>query len=143
MAAINRTCFCFYNMSLRLRSSVYGGVPEWPKGTDCKSAAYSFGGSNPPSPTNKNPPASLVGFYWWGKMRVDSNPLKSNMPVACWQNQCKHWFSPYRFPSESGPSNPPSQYPSITFCIRSFRYSATLYWNSDSAELLYSVHFQP
>ena len=23
------------------------------------------------SPTNKNPPAQLVGFYWWGK--VDSN----------------------------------------------------------------------
>ena len=38
-------------MSLRLRSSVYGGVPEWPKGTDCKSAASSFGGSNPPSST--------------------------------------------------------------------------------------------
>ena len=28
----------------------YGRVPEWLKGTDCKSAAYSFGGSNPPSP---------------------------------------------------------------------------------------------
>ena len=51
MAAINRTCFCFYNMSLCLRSSVYGGVPEWPKGTDCKSAASCFGGSNPPSST--------------------------------------------------------------------------------------------
>ena len=30
----------------------YGQIPEWPKGTDCKSAAYSFGGSNPPSPTS-------------------------------------------------------------------------------------------
>ena len=29
----------------------YGGFPEWPKGTDCKSAGYAFGGSNPPSPT--------------------------------------------------------------------------------------------
>ena len=26
----------------------YGWIPEWPKGTDCKSAAYCFGGSNPP-----------------------------------------------------------------------------------------------
>ncbi|MBQ4612312.1 MAG: hypothetical protein IJB26_02040, partial [Clostridia bacterium] len=26
---------------------------EWPKGTDCKSAGYAFGGSNPPSPTRK------------------------------------------------------------------------------------------
>ena len=27
-----------------------GGIPEWPKGTDCKSAGTAFGGSNPPSP---------------------------------------------------------------------------------------------
>ena len=26
----------------------YGQIPEWPKGTDCKSAANCFGGSNPP-----------------------------------------------------------------------------------------------
>ena len=26
----------------------YGQIPEWPKGTDCKSAAICFGGSNPP-----------------------------------------------------------------------------------------------
>ena len=32
---------------------LYGSVPEWPKGTDCKSAGYAFGGSNPPSPTKK------------------------------------------------------------------------------------------
>ena len=28
----------------------YGQIPEWPKGTDCKSAATCFGGSNPPLP---------------------------------------------------------------------------------------------
>ena len=28
----------------------YGWIPEWPKGTDCKSAAICFGGSNPPPP---------------------------------------------------------------------------------------------
>ena len=27
---------------------IYGRIPEWPKGTDCKSAANCFGGSNPP-----------------------------------------------------------------------------------------------
>ena len=32
------------NMLTRL----YGWIPEWPKGTDCKSAANCFGGSNPP-----------------------------------------------------------------------------------------------
>ncbi len=34
-------------------SSKYGGVPEWPNGADCKSVAYRFGGSNPPSSTSK------------------------------------------------------------------------------------------
>ena len=29
----------------------YGGIPEWPKGADCKSVVTDFGGSNPPSPT--------------------------------------------------------------------------------------------
>ena len=29
----------------------YGWIPEWPKGTDCKSAANCFGGSNPPPST--------------------------------------------------------------------------------------------
>ena len=32
--------------------SEYGGIPEWPKGADCKSVVSDFGGSNPPSPTN-------------------------------------------------------------------------------------------
>ena len=52
-SSCNKRVSRFYNMSLRLRNSVYGGVPEWPKGTDCKSAASSFGGSNPPSSTRK------------------------------------------------------------------------------------------
>ena len=29
----------------------YGGIPEWPKGADCKSVVSDFGGSNPPSTT--------------------------------------------------------------------------------------------
>ena len=53
-SSCNKRVSRFYNMSLRLRSSVYGGVPEWPKGTDCKSAASSFGGSNPPSSTSSS-----------------------------------------------------------------------------------------
>jgi hypothetical protein len=31
----------------------YAGIPEWPKGADCKSAAERFGGSNP-SPGTMN-----------------------------------------------------------------------------------------
>ena len=34
------------------QQSEYGGIPEWPKGADCKSVVSDFGGSNPPSPTN-------------------------------------------------------------------------------------------
>ena len=37
----------------RTHKNEYGRVPEWPMGTDCKSAAFSFGGSNPPAPTKK------------------------------------------------------------------------------------------
>jgi hypothetical protein len=29
-----------------------GGVPEWSKGTDCKSVGEAFGGSNPPPTTS-------------------------------------------------------------------------------------------
>ena len=31
----------------------YGGVPEWLKGTDCKSVGYAYVGSNPTPSTNK------------------------------------------------------------------------------------------
>ena len=31
----------------------YGGIPERPKGADCKSVVTDFGGPNPPSPTRK------------------------------------------------------------------------------------------
>ena len=37
-------------MLLYSRSIRHGRIPEWPKGTDCKSAGTAFGGSNPPSP---------------------------------------------------------------------------------------------
>ena len=45
------------------QSSEYGGIPEWPKGTDCKSAVNDFGGSNPPSPT-KAEPDEPDAFAW-------------------------------------------------------------------------------
>ena len=41
----------------------YGGVPEWPKGTDCKSAALRFDGSNPSSPTTRVPMPYGVGTF--------------------------------------------------------------------------------
>ena len=42
----------------------FGGVPEWPKGTDCKSAAFRFDGSNPSSPT-KNRRSSTEGWRFF------------------------------------------------------------------------------
>ena len=47
--------------STPITSSNYGSVPEWPKGTDCKSAVSDFGGPNPPAPTRK-PDAQASGF---------------------------------------------------------------------------------
>ena len=38
-----------------------GGIPEWPKGADCKSVVTDFGGSNPPSPTSEKT-AVLLSF---------------------------------------------------------------------------------
>ena len=43
-------------------SNKYGGVPEWPKGADCKSVTFRFDGSNPSSPTIKT--RLLVFFYF-------------------------------------------------------------------------------
>ena len=31
---------------------IYGWVPEWPKGADCKSVSIAFGGPNPPPSTH-------------------------------------------------------------------------------------------
>ena len=41
-----------YNNKLSHKKYIYGGVPEWPKGADCKSVVFDFGGPNPPSPTS-------------------------------------------------------------------------------------------
>ena len=38
--------------STPIASSIYGGIPEWPKGADCKSVSTAFDGSNPSPSTN-------------------------------------------------------------------------------------------
>ena len=47
-----------------MRLPVFGGVPEWPKGADCKSAGSAFGGSNPP-------PSTI--FIFWLKFGLKFN----------------------------------------------------------------------
>ncbi len=37
---------------IKQNAGLPGGVPEWPKGSDCKSDGSAFGGSNPPPSTN-------------------------------------------------------------------------------------------
>ena len=41
----------------------YGGIPERPNGADCKSVVTDFGGSNPPSPTNRTQTLSAFNFF--------------------------------------------------------------------------------
>ena len=48
-------------------SIFYGGIPERPKGADCKSVVTDFAGPNPASPTiEKDQPLWLVFFYGMG-----------------------------------------------------------------------------
>ena len=61
----------------------YGWIPEWPKGTDCKSAANCFGGSNPPPPIHlsnircKKLPERPVFFFAGVAELADAQDLKS------------------------------------------------------------------
>ena len=41
----------------------HGWFPEWPNGADCKSAASSFGGSNPSPPTSTRDCFAAVSFF--------------------------------------------------------------------------------
>ena len=48
----------------------YGWIPEWPKGTDCKSAATCFDGSNPSLPIT----LYRVTKYYRGMEQSGSSP---------------------------------------------------------------------
>ena len=64
------------------QSSEYGGIPEWPKGADCKSVVSDFGGSNPPSPTkNSEHPSGWSEFFDFRRRWIRKAAL-SNVPVA-------------------------------------------------------------
>ena len=65
-------------------SAIYGGIPEWPKGADCKSVSSAFGGSNPPSPTNKkhHPSGWCFLLVWVFGRRIRKAAL-GDSPVDC------------------------------------------------------------
>lgn len=44
-------------------TSELGGIPEWPKGADCKSVVSDFGGSNSPPPTKKSDILWIPDFF--------------------------------------------------------------------------------
>ena len=59
-----------------------GGIPERPKGADCKSVVTDFGGSNPPSPTKQKPTQQgrffvLVGEAGFGPAKSVTTDLQS------------------------------------------------------------------
>ena len=56
--------------------SFYGWFPEWPKGTDCKSAANCFGGSNPPPSILSDRFAYPISFAAVAEL-ADARDLKS------------------------------------------------------------------
>ena len=57
----------------------YGGIPERSNGADCKSVAFGFGGSNPPSPTKG---ACNCGRFFHFVKQVSCN-LISILQVSC------------------------------------------------------------
>ena len=55
---------------------IFGRFPEWPKGTDCKSAANCFGGSNPPPSILSDRFAYPISFAAVAEL-ADARDLKS------------------------------------------------------------------
>ena len=62
------------NPSTSSNATTYGGIPERPKGADCKSVVTDFGGPNPPSPTTKDTQMSVFFVLWRGVV-LDSDTL--------------------------------------------------------------------
>ena len=65
----------------------YGRIPEWPKGTDCKSAGDAFEGSNPsPSTTTPEHIRSGVFLSYAKAVRILLHPLYSKLPgIFAWE----------------------------------------------------------
>ena len=60
---------------------IHGGFPEWPKGTDCKSAGNAFGGSNPPSPTRTSGCSRIRKSFFTIRRAAPTCP--GNFPKDC------------------------------------------------------------
>ena len=72
-------------MYVIITSVGFGSVPEWPKGADCKSVVFDFGGSNPPAPTKQNASCFARGVFVWREWVVSRNTAHfriAKMPVV-------------------------------------------------------------
>ena len=92
--------FVISRLLVRLRSPAPGGIPEWPKGADCKSVVSDFDGSNPSSPTRKKHLHSQVLFQFYSRLtrvlllRSDIRLRRVLLPTAVvWANRIplRHW----------------------------------------------------
>ena len=62
-----------------------GGVPEWPKGADCKSAGDAFGGSNPPPSTilhDVRKKKRIAGIAQWLEHQPSKLRVAGSSPVS-------------------------------------------------------------
>ena len=57
----------------------YGWIPEWPKGTDCKSAGNAFEGSNPSPPIDIAGWSSLEARRAHNPKVIGSNPIPATI----------------------------------------------------------------
>ena len=66
-----------------------GEVPEWPKGTDCKSVGDAFGGSNPPLPTTVlQRGAGIAQLARASAFQAEGRGFESRFPLQFfWVNQ--------------------------------------------------------
>ena len=98
----------------------YGGIPEWPKGADCKSVVSDFGGSNPPSPTkNSEHPSGWSEFFdfrrrWIRKAALGDSPVDCRNRRGFFRRKSESTFLlqvscglPGRIPTEQKSACPP------------------------------------
>ena len=65
--------------------SINGWIPEWPKGTDCKSAANCFGGSNPPPSISRKAQFNNAGWSSLEARRAHNPKVIGSNPVPATQ----------------------------------------------------------
>ena len=79
---------------LRLqRLSRQGWFPEWPNGADCKSAASSFGGSNPSPPTFNQEIASIEQSLFCSPTLPNHHPYHFITPMYLTQRCQRRKFT--------------------------------------------------